>query len=423
MSSISRAVFGGTAPRDPNAPPAPPPPPAVAPPTAAPNYVFQYADGTTGSSPYRRGADGLVLTNAAGGILDEGRYMGWTTPSGTLAQGLPSGTAGVVMGYSEPVAPSWSQSPAPAAYVPPPAPAPTGGAVFGGTVSAPAPVPAPAPAPSGGLLGSAGSDDPLNRQVVAPTETIEGRIGNLLARDEQGNYTNGVLRQAAEGAMAQFAGRGLLNSSMATEAATQAAMSKAIEIAGPDAQTYFSQGRANQDAQNVFKRDDKAFGREQITLDRNQAFTREQNQSSQALTREQMAIERDKMTVSGSQFNKELEYKYAALNLDKSSQNEATAISHKNALEIRNIEAVNSAHDVYLRRMAEIDNNKDLQADVKVKMKNDAGKDFDLYAQAKGIVYGFTFGDRYSVAGPGAKAPAPEPSGDRRRPSGEEGGP
>jgi hypothetical protein len=99
----------------------------------------------------------------------------------------------------------------------------------------------------------------LNRQVDATNETIEGRIQNLLGVGKDGNYTNPVVRQAVDRAMQQFAGRGLLNSSMAQQAAYEAAIAKAIEIAGPDAKTYFEQGRANQDASNLFARDNQNY--------------------------------------------------------------------------------------------------------------------------------------------------------------------
>lgn len=96
----------------------------------------------------------------------------------------------------------------------------------------------------------------LNSQVDARNETIEGRINGLTAQDAQGNYTNPVVRQAVDRAMQSFAARGMLNSSMAVQAAQEAAIAKAIEIAGPDAQTYFQTRRANQDARNVFARDE-----------------------------------------------------------------------------------------------------------------------------------------------------------------------
>lgn len=85
--------------------------------------------------------------------------------------------------------------------------------------------------------------------------TIQGRLNALLGTDQYGNYTNPVVRQAAERAMQAFAGRGLLNSSMAVQAAQEAAIAKAIEIVGPDAQRFFEQGRANQDWANKFNQD------------------------------------------------------------------------------------------------------------------------------------------------------------------------
>lgn len=226
--------------------------------------------------------------------------------------------------------------------------------------------------------GSSSGGSATTRPVDAGQDTIEGRVQNLLAVDAQGNYKNALVQQAREAAERQFAGRGLLNSSIAQEAAMQAAISKAIEIAGPDAQTYFAQGRANQDTLNTFKRDEIA------------------NQHDMAKLDKQLALEREKLTVQGSQFNQELAYKYDSLKLSQDSQIEAEKRAHEYALEIKNIDAVNAAYDLYLRRIQDIDMNKDLTAENKQKLKNDAGKDFDLYAKAKGISWQMGLGDRFS---------------------------
>lgn len=50
------------------------------------NYLYQYADGTTGNSPYRRDAGGNIILNAAGGIQDEGSFMGRSMPDGSTNQ-------------------------------------------------------------------------------------------------------------------------------------------------------------------------------------------------------------------------------------------------------------------------------------------------------------------------------------------------
>lgn len=206
---------------------------------------------------------------------------------------------------------------------------------------------------------------------------------NLLATGANGSYTNPVVQQAVNATMQQFAGRGLLNSSIAGEAAYQAAVSKAIEIAGPDAQTYFAQGRANQDAANVFERDARGYAQENARLDK------------------QISVDMEK-------FNADLQYRYNALRLDKESQTEARALAQKYAIEMENIKSVNSAYDLYLRRISDIDANPEYAAEVKIQMKNNAGKDFDLYAKAKGISYGMDLANRFSASDQ-TPAPAPAP--------------
>lgn len=118
--------------------------------------------------------------------------------------------------------------------------------------------PVVAPAPYGELKQQ--YEPQLDRKIDPKTETIEGRLGNVLGRDAAGNYTNETVRQAVERATQQFAKRGLVNTSMAAQAGQEAAIAKAIEIVGPDAERYFQQGRANQDAKNVFARDETLQG-------------------------------------------------------------------------------------------------------------------------------------------------------------------
>lgn len=125
----------------------------------------------------------------------------------------------------------------------------------------------------------------FNSQVDGKSETIEGRIQNLLAAN------NPVIQQAGEAAMAQFAQRGLANSSMAVQAAQEAMVSKAIEIAGPDAQTYFQNRTNNVNWQNKFaqaeqqqgydlQKLDYANNLQQDTTDKNQSINLQNNYQS-----------------------------------------------------------------------------------------------------------------------------------------------
>lgn len=108
-------------------------------------------------------------------------------------------------------------------------------------------------------------------------ETIEGRLSELLKQDANGNYLNPNVRQAVDRTNQQFNSRGLMNSSMAVQAGTEAAIAKAIEIAGPDAQTYFQNRRGNIDATNQVARDTIAFERDQAQKEDDRQFTTRQD--------------------------------------------------------------------------------------------------------------------------------------------------
>lgn len=287
----------------------------------------------------------------------------------------------------------------------------------GGTYAAPQPgTPAASPAApmpggpvaGGGLIGSAtsntttsqgtssGSTDPYTRGVDPATETIEGRVGSLLKVDANGNYTNSVVKQAAEAAMASFASRGLLNSSMAQEAAYQAAMSKAIEIAGPDAQTYFAQGRANQDAINVFRRSDQDFGHDMTKLNK------------------ELELRWAEMSQNDRQFYANLKARMDELQMSNSNQQLASEAALRNNLQLNNNKAVQDAYDLYMKRLTSIDADKDLDADAKIAAKNNAGKDFDGIAKYYGIMNNMDLGNRFKTR---ATNPDPEPGATTNAPS------
>jgi hypothetical protein len=173
----------------------------------------------------------------------------------------------------------WSTAYAPTSVAPP-----TPGFAIGGFVTSPTSggvTSASSGVGAGSVTGIGTGSSGAALYDVSKDQTIEGRMGGLLSTDAKGNYSNQVVRQASERAMQAFAGRGLLNSSMAMQAAQEAAISKAIEIAGPDAKTYFDQSRANQDAQNQFALNDKQFGQgiEKIRLEADLALERIRTES------------------------------------------------------------------------------------------------------------------------------------------------
>lgn len=162
------------------------------------------------------------------------------------------------------------------------------GSSGGGSSSGSAYKPAPSGLSSGsssgatGLISTAtgGSSTSPVLGSVAPNETTSGQLSSILSTDASGNYTNQLVRQAAERATQAFASRGLLNSSMAVQAAQEAAISKAAEIASQDASAYRNQAIKNQDAQNDFNKTNLTY-EQQIALKQiDQLSTDQQTASS-----------------------------------------------------------------------------------------------------------------------------------------------
>lgn len=222
--------------------------------------------------------------------------------------------------------------------------------------------------------------DATTREVDPAKETIEGRIGSLLGTDANGNYTNAVVQQAAETALKSFASRGLLNSSMAQQAAYNAAISKAVEIAGPDAQTYYAQGRANQDAINVFAQAANANVYDNQKLDK------------------QLAVQWAQLDWDKESFQKNLDAEFAKIKLSADLEADAKDKAYTWEQTIANNNAVNTAYNNYVSRLSQIDADPNLSASEKVKLKNQAGVDFDRFASYYGVADSLDLGNRFTSA-------------------------
>lgn len=219
--------------------------------------------------------------------------------------------------------------------------------------------------------GTAGGQYSPTTQTLRPQATIEGRINALLARDQYGQFTNAVVKQAADGAMASFASRGLLNSSMAQQAAYEAATRAAIEIAGPDAQAYFQQERANQDASNVFSR-----------AEQDNAF--DVNKFNQTLQ-----LEWSKLGQQDRQFYAGLQARMDELRLSNENQTLASQVALQSDLAKQNNAAVHSQYDLFVRRLAQIDADTNLDAAAKAKQKQEAAENFKQIASYYGVMSDF----------------------------------
>ena len=102
-----------------------------------------------------------------------------------------------------------------------------------------------ATAPAANPVQTALDSNPVTRQVQ-DKETVQGQLKSLF---DEGNP---ILVQARETAKRMAAGRGLQNTSIATQAGEQALISSALPIAQFDATAQGNAAAANQQAQNTF---------------------------------------------------------------------------------------------------------------------------------------------------------------------------
>ena len=94
-----------------------------------------------------------------------------------------------------------------------------------------------------------------------------------------------LMKRARTQGMQYANSRGLLSSSMGAEASMGAMIDRARDFAISDATAYREQSRANQDAQNLFIRDDRDFIRSGALQSDQQQFTSGENRMDRDLTR------------------------------------------------------------------------------------------------------------------------------------------
>lgn len=128
---------------------------------------------------------------------------------------------------------------------------------------------------------------PETRQVNQPTETVQGQVNSILAKDSP------LMQRARTLATQGMAQRGLVNSSMNQGAGVAAMIDRATPIAAQDASTYSNVAQENMNARNrstefnagqlnqfAQQQSQQTFAGSQAQLDRNQQTSLQANQQT-----------------------------------------------------------------------------------------------------------------------------------------------
>jgi hypothetical protein len=223
----------------------------------------------------------------------------------------------------------------------------------------------------GGYGGSASGFTPWN---VTPNQTTQGQLGNVLAQDGP------LMQQARGGAMQQMNERGLINSSLATQAAQAAVMDRAIQIAQPDAATFARSGEFNAGQQNAWNLAQQELGMKESQFGR------------------ELAMRQD-------QFGQELAFKYNELGKSQDNKIALMEAEAKYNNLMRNDEAFNKQYAMYVEALYQIDKDKDLGPEAKQAAKFQQARMLEDYAQLRGLNLNLDFSSRFAGAAP---APAPQ---------------
>jgi hypothetical protein len=137
---------------------------------------------------------------------------------------------------------------APKPPLPVAAPKPAAAPVVAPKPAAPAPAakpatPAPTAAPTAAPAAPGTGSSTTTTTTKISGSTVQEGLANLIGRDAQGNAINPVLKQAENRQLQAFNDRGLLNTSMAMQAAQEAVISKGLEIVKPDVEMAFTTRR------------------------------------------------------------------------------------------------------------------------------------------------------------------------------------
>lgn len=296
-------------------------------PNSNPYATYTNADGTTATLTQGMTAGEIAKSNAhvsdywdkQYGLTGADSFVKNNHFEQMLGQGQPTGSGGTASNQANIGSGGTTGNPSGATA------GATGGAVPGSTV---------------GLVSSAlvNGYNPTLRSVQSD-DLVQNQMGKILANGSP------LIDQAQAKAMQVANARGLVNSSLAAQSGSEAAIGAALPIATADANTNFQQGITNQNASNTASQFNagalNTANLTQMQIDAqkardatNNAFsasesakTREQNQkqfeSSQALAREQL---------NNNQFNQYTGLYMGILDGQDSQEIKQTKIQHLNSL-------------------------------------------------------------------------------------------
>lgn len=275
--------------------------------------------------------------------------------------------AGLVQGAMAPESGGWGGVQNTPVTKPAPAPA-AGSGNWGGvqnTPGAPTPSGQPMTRPftpdgAGSTTNASGTSGFRQWDVTAP-QTVQQQAAGIIAADSP------LMQQARGRAMQQMNERGLINSSLGVQAAQDAVMERALQIAAPDAATNAQAAQFNANQGNAWN-----------------------------LAQQEIA-QRDK------QFAADMEYKRWALSQNFENEKQLREVEMKYRGELESDSGFQRQYNTYIDGIFQIDMNKDLDPETKLQMKKQLGQQLDDYVTLNKLGINMDFSDYWASKAPPAE--------------------
>ena len=214
---------------------------------------------------------------------------------------------------------------------------------------------------SSGIVGSQVNGGQFQPWEVTSKQTVQQQAADIIAKDSP------LMQQARGRAMQQMNERGLINSSLGVQAAQDAVMERALQIAQPDAATNAQAAQFNANQGNAW------------------------NLAQQ-----------------------EMEYKRWALSQNFENEKQLREIESKYNEELGSDANFQKQYAMYLDALFQIEMNTELDAETKLAMKKQRGQELDDYIAINKLGIDMDFSDYWapkqaSAPAPSPTAPAPAP--------------